>query len=314
MYTKIVYDQPGRIRFRAGAYAFNPEHEPRIHKACVAHSFVKRVVVHFENGGILIEYETGPREQFYREQLIEFIQKLNPKALPEGEPDTAYQLEALDSKFKKKLAFMLARRYLFKWFVPLPIRTAVHIYKGLKYVAKGLDILAQGKLTVEVLDGAAIGASIMQRNYNSAGTIMFLLNVSSLLEEYTKARTRTALTASLAVKVDLVWVVKDGVDIQMHLQDVKEGDLVRIRSGAMIPVDGTVVEGNAFVNEATMTGESQAVHKSAGKTVFAGTILDGGSIVASVRAVNGNTKIQKIIELIKGSPTTSCLTVSWASG
>ncbi|MBQ3776487.1 MAG: heavy metal translocating P-type ATPase, partial [Fibrobacter sp.] len=174
-------------------------------------------------------------------------------------------------------------------------------YKGLKYVVKGLDILSQGKLTVEVLDGAAIGASILQRNYNSAGTIMFLLSVSSLLEDYTKARTRTALTASLAVKVDRVWVVRDGVDVQVRMQDVKEGDLVRVRSGSMIPVDGTVVDGDAFVNEATMTGESQAVHKSAGKTVFAGTILDEGSIVVSVRAVNGNTKIQKIIELIDQS-------------
>ncbi|MBR6833057.1 MAG: heavy metal translocating P-type ATPase [Fibrobacter sp.] len=301
MHTRIVYDKPGRIRFRAGAYAFEPEHEPRIHKACVANPYVKRAVVHSENGGILIEYETGSHEQFNREQLIAFIQKLDLATLPEGEPDTAYQLQALDSRFKNKLAFMLARRYLFKWFVPLPIRTAVHIYKGLKYVVKGLDILSQGKLTVEVLDGAAIGASLLQRNYNSAGTIMFLLSVSGLLEEYTKARTRTALTASLAVKVDLVWVVKDGVDVQMHLQDVKEGDLVRIRSGAMIPVDGTVVEGDAFVNEATMTGESQAVHKSAGKSVFAGTILDEGSIVVSVRAVNGNTKIQKIIELIDQS-------------
>jgi len=130
---------------------------------------------------------------------------------------------------------------------------------------------------------------------------MFLLNVSSLLEDYTKARTRTALTASLAVKVDRVWVVRDGVDVQVRMQDVQVGDLVRVRSGSMIPVDGTVAEGDAFVNEATMTGESQAVHKTVGKSVFAGTVVDEGSIVVSVRAVSGNTKIQKIIELIDRS-------------
>lgn len=196
---------------------------------------------------------------------------------------------------------MIARRYLIRWFVPLPIRTAITVFRGLKYVAKGLSTLAEGKLTVEVLDGAAIGASMLQKNYESAGTVMFLLGVSGLLEDYTKARTRTALTGSLAVKVDKVWVVKNGVDTLVDLKDVVPGDLVRIRDGAMIPVDGTVVEGEAFVNESTMTGESKAVLKNEGKTVFAGTILDEGSFVVKVRAVNGNTKIQKIIELIDHS-------------
>ena len=270
MKFKIVYDQPGRIRFRAGAYAFEKMHEPRIHIACVSEPYVQKAVVHSENGGILLEYENGCREQ-----VIDFVRNLDIASLPESEPDTEYQLQALDSDFKNKLAFMIARRYLAKLFIPAPIRTVHLIYRGLKFVAKGLNCLGEGKLSVEVLDGAAIGASILQRNYESAGTIMFLLNVSSLLEDYTKARTRTALTASLAVKVDNVWVVRDGVDVQVRMQDVQVGDLVRVRSGSMIPVDGTVAEGDAFVNEATMTGESQAVHK--------------------------NTKIQKIIELIDRS-------------
>lgn len=296
MNFKIVYDKPGRIRFRAGPYAFEPEHEPRIHKACVASAFVKKVEVHSENGGILVEYEEG-----FRDQVVTLVRKLNLATLPEGEPETSFQMQSLDSRFKNKLFSMVVRRYLFRCCVPLPIRTVVRIYKGLKFIGKGLNCLSEGKLSVEVLDGAAIGACLLQKNYGSAGTIMFLLNMSSLLEDYTKARTRTALTASLAVTVDQVWVVRDGVDVMERLQNVKEGDLVRIRSGAMIPVDGTVVEGEAFVNESSMTGESRAVLKSAGKSVFAGTILDEGSIVVSVRAVNGNTKIQKIIELIDQS-------------
>ena len=291
MKFKIVYDQPGRIRFRAGAYAFEKMHEPRIHMACVSEPYVQKAVVHSENGGILLEYENGCREQ-----VIDFVRNLDIASLPESEPDTEYQLQALDSDFKNKLAFMIARRYLAKLFIPAPIRTVHLIYRGLKFVAKGLNCLGEGKLSVEVLDGAAIGASILQRNYESAGTIMFLLNVSSLLEDYTKARTRTALTASLAVKVDNVWVVRDGVDVQVRMQDVQVGDLVRVRSGSMIPVDGTVAEGDAFVNEATMTGESQAVHKTVGKSVFAGTVVDEGSIVVSVRAVSGNTSIQSRAE------------------
>ena len=296
MRTKIVYDQPGRIRFRAGAFAFAPEHEARIHKACVEQPGVVNAVVHSENGGILLEYEPG-----HRDALVEFMLNLKPRELPEVSPETSFQLQSLDSKFKDKLFFMVVRRYLSKIFLPPPIRTALTVYRGIKFVAKGLNCLGEGHLSVEVLDGAAIGASLLQRNYESAGTIMFLLNVSGLLEDYTKARTRTALTASLAVKVDQVWVVKDGVDVMVRMQDVKEGDLVRVRSGAMIPVDGTVTEGEAFVNEATMTGESKSVLKSAGKSVFAGTLIDEGSIVVRVRAVSGNTKIQKIIELIDRS-------------
>ena len=151
---------------------------------------------------------------------------------------------------------MIARRYLLRWFVPLPIRTAITVVRGLRYVARGISTLMSGSLTVDVLDGAAIGASLLQRNYESAGTVMFLLGVSGLLEDYTKARTRTALTGSLAVKVDKVWVVKDGVDALVDMKDVQVNDLVRIRSGSMIPVDGRVMEGEAFVNESTMTGES----------------------------------------------------------
>ena len=119
-----------------------------------------------------------------------------------------------------------------------------------------------------------------------------------MLEDYTKARTRTALTGSLAVKVDKVWVVKDGVDTLVDMKDVQVDDLVRIRSGSMIPVDGRVIEGEAFVNESTMTGESKAVMKTAGRIVFAGTVLEEGAILVKVHAVNSNTKIQKIVELI----------------
>jgi len=173
--------------------------------------------------------------------------------------------------------------------------------RGLRYVGRGLSMLGRGRLTVDVLDGAAIGASLLQKNFESAGTVMFLLSVSGLLEDYTKARTRTALTGSLAVKVDKVWVVKDGVDTLVDLKNVQVGDLVRVRSGSMIPVDGRVMEGEAFVNESTMTGESRAVMKTAGRIVFAGTVLEEGSIVVKVHAVNSDTKIQKIVELIDRS-------------
>ncbi len=127
------------------------------------------------------------------------IESLNPKKMPEVDPETEYQLQKLDDNFQNSLCKMIVRRYLVRWFVPLPIRAAITVFRGLMYVTKGLSTLADGRLTVEVLDGAAIGASMLQKNYDSAGMVMFLLGVSGLLEDYTKARTRTALTGSLAV-------------------------------------------------------------------------------------------------------------------
>lgn len=301
MKFRVVYDRPGRIRFRCGPYAFEPKFEARIHKACVSLPCVKSAVVHSVNGGLLLDYSESTNFENDRKLILDFVRDLNPRELPEVDPETEYQLQSLDDDFQNNLCKMIARRYLMRWFVPLPIRTAITVVRGLKYVGKGISTLVNGKLTVDVLDGAAIGASMLQKNYDSAGTVMFLLGVSGLLEDYTKARTRAALTGSLAVKVDKVWVVKDGVDTLVDLKDVVPGDLVRVRDGSMIPVDGTVIEGEAYVNESTMTGESKAVLKNAGKTVFAGTILDEGSIVVEVRAVNGNTKIQKIIELIDHS-------------
>lgn len=302
MKFKIVYDKPGRLRLRAGAYAFERDYEARIHKSCLSEPCVKSVVVRSVNGGLLFEYSAKAGDfETSRKQILDFVSALNPKELPECDGETEYQLQALDDGFKASLTGMIARRYLLRWFVPLPIRTAITVVRGLRYVARGISTLMSGKLTVDVLDGAAIGASLLQKNYESAGTVMFLLGVSGLLEDYTKARTRTALTGSLAVKVDKVWVVKDGVDTLVDMKDVQVDDLVRIRSGSMIPVDGRVIEGEAFVNESTMTGESKAVMKTAGRIVFAGTVLEEGSIVVRVTAVNSNTKIQKIVELIDRS-------------
>ena len=187
MRFRIVYDKPGRLRLRAGAYAFEREYEARIHKACLSEPCVKSVVVRSVNGGLLFEYSAKAGDfETSRKQILDFVSALNPKELPECDGETEYQLQALDDGFKASLSGMIARRYLSRWFLPLPIRTAITVVRGLRYVARGISTLMSGKLTVDVLDGAAIGASLLQKNYESAGTVMFLLGVSGLLEDYTK--------------------------------------------------------------------------------------------------------------------------------
>ena len=152
-----------------------------------------------------------------------------------------------------------------------------------------------------MLDGASICACLIQKNYNTAGTVMFLLSVSGLLEDYTRARTRAALTDSLAIKADQVWLAGKDVDTLIPMSQLQVDDCIRVRTGSVIPVDGQITEGEAYINEASMTGEPLAVMKSAGASVFAGTVVEEGSVVIKVRKLSSDTKISKIIELIDNS-------------
>lgn len=294
MRVNIVYDKPGRIRFRCGEFAFDKDKETAVLQAVTAKSYVIKAEVHYENGGILVYYK-----QNFRDKVIELVRSLDPRAL--SVVSGVSELEQIDGSFKSELTDLVAKRYLMKAFLPAPIRNIITAYRGLKYIWRGFKTLLDGKLTVDVLDGASVGACLLQRNYNTAGTIMFLLSVSALLEDYTRARTKAVLTESLAIKADSVWLVGEEADILIPMEQLKVGDVIRVRTGSVIPVDGEVSDGEAYVNEASMTGEPMAVMKSAGKTVFAGTVVEEGAIAVKVRKLSSDTKINKIIELIDNS-------------
>lgn len=294
MKFKIVYDQPGRIRFRCGGYAFDKMRERAIYELVTANSFVRKAEVHFENGGILVYYQKG-----HRADVIQLVSKMNPKALKPVARDNG--TNQVNTNFKSDIARLLLKRFVSKAVFPTTIRNLIVIAKGLKYIWRAIDTLGEGHLNVDVLDGASVAACLAQKNYKTAGTIMFMLSISALLEDYTRAKTKAALTDSLALKTDKVWMVNDGVDVLIPMSKLKVGDEIRIRTGSVIPVDGEVTEGEANINEASMTGEPLSVMKSVGATVFAGTVVDEGSIVVRVRALSGNTKIQKIIQLIDNS-------------
>ena len=175
MKFKIVYDRPGRLRLRAGAYAFDREYEARVHKACVGVPCVKSAVVHSANGGLLLEYESQNGDYgASRSQILEFAKSLNPKSLPECDGETEYQLQALDDEFKNNLAMMITRRYLLRWFVPLPIRTAITTIRGLRYVARGVSTLMSGNLTVDVLDGPGRFVIALQQRSANGGTVQYI--------------------------------------------------------------------------------------------------------------------------------------------
>lgn len=291
----IVYDKPGRIRFRCGKYAFEKEYEETIFEAFQSESYVLNVEVHAENCGILVLYKKG-----FRDNVISFLQNLNIQTLSKV-ANAEYSIQKIDTNFKNQLTKMIVKRYLMKALLPLPVAHFITTVRSLKYIRKAVRTLLNGKLTVDVLDGASISACILQKNYKTAGTIMFLLSISSLLEDYTRVRTKAALTESLAINTDNVWLVQPDADILIPIKELKKGDVIRVRTGSLIPVDGTVVSGEGFVNESSMTGESASVMKTEGSTVFAGTVLEDGNIAIEVEKISSDTKISKIIELIDNS-------------
>lgn len=296
MKFKIVYDKPQRIRFRCGTYAFDKEYEGAIYNLVTASPYVNSAQVSSANGGILVNYTKGSRSK-----IIDLVRAINLKTLEKNEPSAGFGIQKIDSDFRDNLFTLVAKHYLSKMFLPAPIRTAITLYRSAKYIKKALKTLWDGKLTVDVLDGASVVACLCQRKFKTAATVMFMLRISGLLEEYTQARTKAVLTDSLAIKTDKVWLVTDDGDVLIPIEDLRVNDKIRVQTGKVIPVDGVVADGEATVNESSMTGEPLPVLKREGISVYAGTVIEEGSIVVTVRELASNTKISKIIELIGSS-------------
>ena len=296
MKFKIVYDKPCRIRFRCGNYAIPKEYEESIRFYISTSSFVKEVDVTSINGGILVMYKTG-----FRDKVVELVKNLNINTLAPMTEKREYGIKEIDKEFKDSLLKIALKRVFFKAFVPNPIATALTIYNSVKYIKNGLKALSECKLNVDVLDSASIVACFVRKNFKTASTVMFLLSISSLLEKYTRERTKAVLTDSLVIKTDKVWLVTSGEDVEIPITELQVGDKIRIHTGNVIPIDGIVTDGEATVNEASITGESLPVMKVADTSVYAGTVIEEGSVVVKVRELSSNTKISKIIELIDNS-------------
>ena len=188
-----------------------------------------------------------------------------------------------------------------KLFVPLPIRTGITIVRSFKYIWEGIRTLAKGKIEVPVLDATAIGVSILRNDTATAGSIMFLLGIGEILEEWTHKKSVDDLARSMSLNIGKVWLVKDGQEILVPSDEIEAGDNVRIRVGNVIPFDGEVVSGEAMVNQASMTGESMPVRKCESAIVYAGTVVEEGEITISVRSTNGGSKYENIVHMIEES-------------
>lgn len=188
-----------------------------------------------------------------------------------------------------------------KLLLPYPIRACLTSVQSLKYLWKGLTTLAHGKIEVSVLDATAIGVSILRGDISTAGSVMYLLGLGEILEEWTHKKSVGDLARSMSLNISKVWLVRDGQEVLVSASGIAEGDQICVHMGNVIPFDGTVTDGEAMVNQASLTGESVPVRKTPGATVYAGTVVEEGELTLQVREANGESKYEKIMVMIEES-------------
>lgn len=207
----------------------------------------------------------------------------------------------LNEHYKEKLITMVAVRYGSRVLLPYPVKIVMTAYRAFKYVLKGVKTLAKGKLEVPVLDATAIGVSMLRRDINTAGSIMFLLGIGELLEEWTHKKSVDDLARSMSLNVGSVWLKNGDTEIKVPYNEIKTGDIVVARMSEVVPFDGEVVDGEAMINQASMTGESSPVRKTVGSYVYAGTVVEEGEISILVKETGGSGKFDKIVTMIEES-------------
>ena len=214
---------------------------------------------------------------------------------------TSHDSRKINQEYQEKMVGLVAGRAFRKVFLPAPIAAAYTVWRSIAFIWKGIRCLLHRKLEVEVLDALSITASLLRGDYSTAGSVMFLLTVSSLLEEWTRKKSLDDLARSMALNVDKVWVRTPQGEVLVPLTRVHAGDEVVVRSGNMIPLDGMVLEGEAMVNQAALTGESMPVRKTTDATVYAGTVVEEGECVLVAKAEGGANRYDKIVAMIEES-------------
>lgn len=200
-----------------------------------------------------------------------------------------------------KLVDQTVVHFVNKIFLPAPLRAGIATVRSVKYIVQGVKTLAKRKIEVPVLDATAISVSLIRGDYKTAGAVMFLLSMGEILEEWTHKKSVGDLARSLSLNIDKVWLVTDDTEVQVSVAQIKEGDRIRVHMGAVIPFDGIVMEGEALVNQASLTGESLPVRKAAESPVYAGTVVEEGEITLLVKEGTGSSKYEKIMTMIEDS-------------
>lgn len=292
----IKHESRGRMRVHMEQYRMTYEQADTLLYVIHNHRNVTFVKVYDRTADAVIEY-VGDREQ-----IIELLRHFHYESA--NVPQTVIKTSGreLNNSYQEKLIGSVVWHYSKKLLLPWPIRTALTVGRSIKYIGIGLKCLLQRKIEVPVLDATAITVSLVTKDFSTASSIMFLLGIGELLEEWTHKKSVDDLARSMSLNVSKVWLrTPENQEILVESSKIEKGDKVVVHMGNVIPFDGEVLDGDAMVNQASLTGESDPVQRTVGNTVFAGTVVEEGEITIRVKEVEGNNRFDQIVTMIEES-------------
>ena len=295
MKCTILHEGKGRMRVHVEKVRMTLHRADVLEAYLNHHDAIVHAAVYERTGDVVITY-TGRRSAAiavlagYKFDVAEYDALV-----------TSTDSRRLNREYQDKMFDLVAGRCLRKLFLPAPLDAAYTAFRSIRFLWKGVRCVLSRRLEVEVLDALSIGVSLLRGDFGTAGSVMFLLNLGSLLEEWTRKKSLDDLARSMALNVDKVWVRSQDTEVLVPLTKVRSGDEVVVRSGNMIPLDGTVLEGEAMVNQAALTGEAMPVRKAEGSTLYAGTVVEEGECVFIAKAEGGSNRYDKIVAMIEES-------------
>ncbi|WP_294551802.1 heavy metal translocating P-type ATPase [uncultured Pseudoflavonifractor sp.] len=295
MKFQIKHECRGRIRVQMCQPRMTLEQADLLENWLQALPQVERAAVHERTRCAIIEYKAGRRE------LLRSLHGFSYQDRALAELSHIHSSRALNRAYEEKLVGMVVFKAVQSLLFPTSLRAACTILKAVPYLLRAVSCLLRRKLHVEVLDGLSIGVSILRRDFSTAGSVMFLLGLGELLEEWTHKKSVDDLARSMSLNIDRVWRKTEEGEFLVPLHQVQAGDRIAVRMGSMIPLDGTVLDGEVMVNQASLTGESIPVPKRPGSPIYAGTVVEEGECVLSVTAQSGGSRYDKIVAMIEES-------------
>ena len=295
MKCTILHDLPGRLRVHLCCGRMSLSQADVLEYYLRAQDGVQDVKVYDRTQDAVVVYNGTRGDVIAALASFSFAKAEGMELVPE------HTSRELNREFEDKLAITLMRRCVSKLFLPAPITSALALFRSVKYIKEGFLALRHGRLSVAVLDATAITVSMTRGDFSTAGSVMFMLRLGEILEEWTRKKSVADLASAMSLRVDNVWLQANGTEILTKITDVKPGDRIVIRAGGMIPLDGKVAEGEAMVNQSSLTGESMPVPKRPGSPVYAGTVAEEGECVICVEKLSGSGRYDRVVRMIEES-------------
>ena len=298
MKFQIKNESKRRIRMHMSVYRMSYVQADTLQYFLTELSCVNQVKVNDQTCDVTVYYSG---EKADRQDMLKKLQTFHYEDVEVPEHFIQNSGRALNAEYQDKLVWNVAFHYARKWFLPAPLNACYNTIAAIPYVVKGLKCLRNRKIEVPVLDGTAIGVSVIRGDYATAGSVMFLLGIGEILEEWTHKKSVGDLARSMSLHVEKVWMKQDETEVLTDSSKIQKGDRIVVHMGNVIPFDGTVTEGEGMVNQASLTGESVAVRKSSGAGVFAGTVLEEGELTIQVTAIGGGSRYEQVVKMIEES-------------